>query len=141
MWLAVEHQLSAVGGRILLADAVRKKNDARRWPAGHRLSVLSNPGNAHVSGIAGIAQEAVPVTCGLMVEVCSVRRAHARRSATSMMVTMEEVVARRPREHGSCGWGPANGLDPLLGRQWPPASCLGRAVRDARLRRRAINHL
>ena len=76
-----------------------------------------------------------------MAGVNSVRRAHARRRATSMMVTMEEVVARRPREHGSCGLGPARGLDPLLGRQWPPASCLGRTVRDARLCRRAINHL
>ena len=40
-WLAVKHQLSAVGGRILLAD-----RDARLWAATHSADAIGSCPNA-----------------------------------------------------------------------------------------------
>ena len=79
-----------------------------------------------------------PEVQGACYSVC---QASLRRGSSSKLVTKEEDVARRTDERGSRGRGPANGLDPLLGRDWSPASCLGRDVRDARLCRRAFNFL
>ena len=54
----MQHQLSAVGSRILLADAddKQKVSDMSAEAIGV-LIALSNPGNRYMSLIAGIAQE------------------------------------------------------------------------------------
>ena len=141
-WLGVEHQLSAVGGRILLADAPRRLVDALRTAVSVPVPDLCLTGTRHMPLSARLLSFMVSYgLCGTQSLNNPTPSARSATRASSKLVTMEEHVARRAREHRSRGWGPANELEPLLGRRRPPASCLGRGVGDARLRRRRFNFL